>query len=238
MTSPTAQPCGRSRRPVRVSRHDGSILDEAGRDRKLAVASRRAELRRSAPEVRVRIGHFRDERDRLELIRILVLRQRKPRDEFDQHLAPVVIQDVAVGEPVLDDVPEAVERQKLISGIGESQPRVCELVLEHRISNARGLRDVELLAAGSIAMNGAQKPGQIAPQHGFMADPVRVRAHVQVVVPQGDARGCTPPDPPGRGPSRSRRRGRPGDRPPPAAWAARETARNPSDACRRPRVGW
>ena len=46
---------------------------------------------------------------------------RDTRDEGGQLVIPAPSDHVAIGKPVLDDVPEAVEREQLVPGVGQLQ---------------------------------------------------------------------------------------------------------------------
>ena len=87
---------------------------------------------------------FRDQRDHLELIFLLVFRQRDSWYEFGQHRTPVLIEDVSIGVPIFNDVPEPIQGQKLISGIGEFHSCICQLMLEDRVADVWSYGYIEL----------------------------------------------------------------------------------------------
>ena len=90
-------------------------LDEAHIHREPIEAARRANAER-VPEIGVPVIDSSDERHHRQTIFIWVVRRPYLRHKLTQHVIPVLLDKITVGRPVLDDVPEAIEREKLKAG--------------------------------------------------------------------------------------------------------------------------
>jgi hypothetical protein len=73
-------------------------------------------------------------------------------DGLGQHPVPILFHDVPVGEPVLDDVPEAIERQQAVSPVGQDPQRIDGLLVEVRIAHPRVEVDVALVRVGEAVL--------------------------------------------------------------------------------------
>src|SRR5215471_6645278 len=166
------QPSGRSVLFMRVARHHRTIFNEARENRDLACACRRPELWWKVPQVCVCVRDLAYECNHLELVRIFVFRQSGSGNEFQENLTPVLIQDVPIRIPILDDVPKTEETEQLITRIRKFNGRVREFVFEHRISNIGSLRYVELHLARTVTVEAAQEAGQFWI---FLIDPAEIR---------------------------------------------------------------
>ena len=89
----------------------------------------------------------------LEVIGFPTFCERDAWYEVYEYLIPIFIEDIPIGIPVLDDVPIAIQTQKLISRIWESHAWICRLLVKHRVSDTGNLRYVELLSTSAIAIN-------------------------------------------------------------------------------------
>jgi hypothetical protein len=67
-----------------------------------------------------------DQEHRLALEGREVVRENEFRQHLREHRVPIFADDVAVGAPVADDVPEAVEREQLHSRIGKSDAGISK----------------------------------------------------------------------------------------------------------------
>ena len=116
-----------------------------------------------------------------QLIGVLVFGERNLGDEFAQHLRPVLPCDLAIGRPVLHDVPQAVQGEDLIAGVGKLDGRVRQLMIEGRIACVFHQRNVELLTLNSVLIDVFQALAQRLSKYLLVVDPVEVRFDVEVV---------------------------------------------------------
>src|SRR5438046_9385392 len=118
------------------------------------------------------IVDLRDESYKLPLVGISVLGQGDLRYELCQHFVPLLIQYVSIGEPILDNVPEAVKGEDLESRVGTLETCVGKLMVERRISDASRERDVELLTGQQpVGMDRPQDLTEIASTQGLVGNP-------------------------------------------------------------------
>ena len=171
----------------RKSADDGKIFNEAHLHRKQALADGRPHRERT-PQVGVPIMGFGDECQELTLVGVRTFRQSDPWNELDQNAIPILPDDVAIGRPVLDDIPEAKEGQKLKSSVRKLEFLVAEFVLELGIANIGDLRDVELLAWYTVVLNRTKTLAKLVSQRRLVCDPVEVGTEVKVALVQFRAR--------------------------------------------------
>ena len=139
----------------RKAADDGLVFNETHIDRNLAFANRRPGLQRT-PDVSVAVVSVGQQRHHLALVVFRTLGQSESRYEFGENAVPVLAHDVAIGGPVFDDIPEAIQAEKLKAGIGELQDWVPRLVVELKIANLRVLRDIELFVWQVVIANRLQ----------------------------------------------------------------------------------
>src|SRR5262249_7441008 len=157
---------------MRVACHHRTTFNEARENRDLACARWRPQLWWKAPQVCVCVRDLADERDHLELVRIFVFRQGNSGNKFQENLTPVLIQDVPIRIPILDDVQKTEETEQLITRIRKFNGRVREFAFEYRISNIGSLRYVELHLTRTVTVEAAQEAGQLRI---FLIDPAEIR---------------------------------------------------------------
>src|SRR5579871_2950932 len=142
---------------VGIGGDDRAVLDEPDDDGNLAGPHRRPDRQRT-PQVRVRILNASDQLHHFALITVAILGLSDAGKKFSERGAPIAIADqIAVGIPIFNDVPVAIERQDLEAGIGQADIVVNRLILKNRIADAGRERNIKLFGAGrAVVANLAQ----------------------------------------------------------------------------------